>query len=92
MALKELKQSPPPPPISRTPDDKLGKYVFHSLAHLTLVCDRGKACLLILFPMNKRQANEGDSGLLMAYTQLNIFLNDSTYTLRNQEGKHFTLH
>ncbi|CAK7303205.1 hypothetical protein VULLAG_LOCUS10252 [Vulpes lagopus] len=44
---------------------------------------RGKACLLTLFPMKKRRANEGDSGLLVAYTQLNIFLNDSTYTLWN---------
>lgn len=43
-------------------------------------------------PMKKRQANQGDSGLLVAYTQLNVFLNDSTYTLWNQEEKHLTPH
>lgn len=43
-------------------------------------------------PMKKRQADEGDSGLLVAYTRLNVFLNDSTYILWNQEEKHFTLH
>lgn len=92
MAQKELNSIPTPPLISRAPDDEVGKYVFHSLVPLTLVCDRGKACLLTLFPLKKRQANEGDSGLLVAYTQLNIFLNDSTHTLWNQEEKHFTLH
>lgn len=33
MALKELRH---PPPHLRTPDDEVGKYVFHSLVHLIL--------------------------------------------------------
>lgn len=43
MALKELNCAHS---ISRTPDDAVGKSVFHSLVPLPLVCDRGKACLL----------------------------------------------
>lgn len=44
----------------------------------------GKACHTShTIPMKKRQANESDSGLRVAYKRLNIFLNDSTYTLES---------
>lgn len=83
MALKELTPPPGPEPRMR----RLNMYSIHWASDLQ---PEERRVFSHCSPGTKA-ANEGDSGLLVASTQLSVFLNDSTYTLRNQEDKHFTL-